>query len=116
MSFDVDLINEDGDIVQVESHTEGGTYAIGGIPRAELNITYNYASYYYDLLDEDDGLRAIDGDPAHEWIDIFEDAVEELGTERASDYWDDTPGNAGHALNTLLGWMEEHPEARFRVI
>lgn len=31
----------------------GGTYAIGGTDELWLNITYNYASYYYEATDND---------------------------------------------------------------
>jgi len=48
-------------------------------------------------------------------VDDLRDAVGELGTEQAEDYWDDTPGNAGHALSILLSWAEENPSATFSV-
>lgn len=117
MSYDVDLLDDDGEVVNIETpHTEGGTHTIGGDSRATLNITYNYSDYYYNLLDEDDGLWAIDGDRAEEWIETFEQAVDELGTEQDGDYWAETPGNAGYALNVLLKWMRENPDARFSVV
>jgi hypothetical protein len=30
-------------------------------------------------------------------------------------YWKPTPGNAGDALNVLLAWARQHPDATFRV-
>ena len=32
----------------------GGTYAVGGTREAWLNITYNYAKYYYEATDKDE--------------------------------------------------------------
>ena len=114
MSWWVSL-SDDGGQCSVESFTEGGTYKVGGSSEAELNITYNYSKHYYQHLDKDNGLRALDGQRAGDWIERLESAVKELGTERADDYWAATEGNAGHALNILLSWAKQHPNAVFRV-
>lgn len=106
MSWDV-YLERDGETVEVPSHTEGGTIAIGGDDRAELNVTYNYSEHY--------PFRSLDGATARDTIGILRDAVATLGTERDSDYWASTPGNAGHALSVLLRWAEAHPDAVWRV-
>ena len=45
----------------------------------------------------------------------IDEAVKKLGTTQDSDYWKPTPGNAGHALNILLTWAVDNPDAIFRV-
>lgn len=115
MSYRVYLHDDDGEPCQVNRHQEGGTVAVDGTTDAELNVTFNYAEYYYDHLDDEDGLRALDGERAGDWIDDLEEAVEKLGTETTDDYWESTPGNAGRALEILLNWARRYPEATFEV-
>lgn len=114
MSYWVYLKDDEG-LVDVPRHQEGGTVQVAGSTQAELNVTYNYAEYYYEHLDEEDGLRALDGEKADDWIEALEDAVDELGTETTEDYWESTPGNAGRALQILLNWARRYPEAHFEV-
>ena len=110
MSWDVYLTHGGETTLKVPLHQEGGTYALGGTNAAELNITYNYSPYYYTHLDEEKGLRWLDGQIAKDTIDRLQSAVEELGVVRDSDYWRQSPGNAGYALNILLSWARLHPE------
>ena len=128
MSFDVELIGEEG-LCQIESHEEGGTYAAGGTPDAHLNITYNYSCFYYWFLDKELGLKWLNGKKAKICIKRLEKAVNTLKDKpyfsdrnnaygkivSVIDYWAPTPGNAGHALNILLKWAKQHPQARFEV-
>jgi hypothetical protein len=115
MSFWVSLTGEDGNIIDVSSFEEGGTYQVGGCNRADLNITYNYSPYYYEVLDTDNGLRWLDGKEASECIDRLQKSVDVLGVEHSDNYWDSTKGNAGYALSILLGWARKNPQAVFRV-
>lgn len=112
MSYDVSL-ERDGRPVEVQQHSEGGTYVIGGTNSAELNITYNYSPYFYEHLDKDKGLRWLYGRKAKDCITRLEQAVKALGTKQSHDYWEKTAGNAGYALNILLGWAKQHPDAMF---
>lgn len=114
MSFDV-CLKKDDEIVSVANHEEGGTYAVGGSTDADLNITYNYSWFYYDCFDKNAGLRWLNGKVAKDTIGRLERTVQELGTKQYTDYWAATPGNAGYALNILLNWAKEHPEATFEV-
>ena len=115
MSFDVSL-EQDGEVVQVKRHQEGGTYAVGGTTEAALNVTYNYSWFYFRFLDEDFGLRWLNGRKASDCIESLEAAVAKLGTcPYQKDYWAPTPGNAGRALYTLLKWAQQHPNATFVV-
>ena len=115
MSWWVSLKDENGEIEFVESYTEGGTYAVGGSNEADLNITYNYSPFYYKHLNEDDGLRWLDGKLANETLNALDHAVEKLGIEKDADYWAATSGNAGYALSILLSWAKQHPESRWQV-
>ena len=56
MSYSIELCDPvSGDVLQLDTKHEmrGGTYALGGTTEAELNITYNYANYYYECTDGD---------------------------------------------------------------
>lgn len=103
MGWDIELINPDtGSIVEVDPHTEGSTYAIGGTTAARLTVTYNYHQF---------GFGELDGKTARDTIPTLGAVVNELGVEQDADYWAPTPGNAGHACSVLLGWARQHPDA-----
>jgi len=115
MSYDIDLIDPETDeIAKVDNHTEGGTYAIGGIEQASLNVTYNYSKHFYDHLDAKKGIRWLYGKKAKNTAMRLRKAVKELGTQPDKDYWLSTPGNAGAALSVLLRWAEKNPECVWR--
>lgn len=113
MSYDINLVNEEGHICTVETHKEGGTHTLKGSNKASLNITYNYAPFYRNTIDEKQELRWLYGKTGNECIERLEHAVKMLGTKQSSDYWEATPGNAGYAISILLKWAKEHPNARF---
>ncbi len=122
MSTDIQLIDKKGKVCQVGKHEEGGTHAVGGTTDAELNVTYNYAWFWYKFLDKEKGIHFIDGKKAKECILKFEKCIEELitpecfgnGKRRNKDYWASTAGNACHALKILLKWAKQYPEAKFK--
>jgi len=111
MSYDVSLNDEHGPVT-VPRHTEGGSYVLGGLPYAELNITYNYAEHYYALFG---GLRTLNGATGGSTIPTLEAAIDKLGVVRDPSYWAGTPGNAGFALSILLSWAHLHPDATWEV-
>lgn len=117
MSYDVDLVTEPGGwVVEVEHHkAEGGTYVLGGSNKASLDITDNYEEVFSLVNFEWGGLsHQLNGKRASETIPWLELMVAHLGTRRYQrDYWAPTPGNAGHALNILLQWAIQHPQARW---
>jgi len=116
MSYDVSLHGADGEVVEVDHFTEGGTYRVGGSTEAELNITYNYGRVYGEVIPGYSSLRELlDGKRADEVTPMLEKAVAELGTEQDPDYWKPTRGNAGHALSILLRWAQQYPNAVFSV-
>lgn len=112
MSYDVGLC-QDGKAVNVDRFAEGGTQVLDGSTEAVLNITYNYAPFFYQFLDEKEGLRSLYGKTGREAIAPLESAIEKLGVDRHPNYWEATPGNAGYALSVLLGWAQQHPDAIF---
>lgn len=108
MSYDIELRDkETGKIVEVESHEEGGTYALGGINEADLNVTYNYAKHF--------NFRGLHEKRAGDMIPEMEKTVAELGITQDKDYWNPTKGNVGHAVNILLKWAKQNPDAIFEV-
>lgn len=106
---------ENEEIVQVEKHTEGGTITVGGSKEADMSLTYNYAQFYFQEIDKEHGLRWIHEKKAKDTVERLKKAVKALGTKQTGDYWEVTKGNAGHALNVLLGWAKQHPEATWRI-
>lgn len=112
MSWWISLEDEGGEAVTVERHAEGGTYAIGGVTEASLNVTYNYGRLFREAGCHPDDLR---GRVAGDVLPKLEGAVKYLGMKRDEDYWKATPGNAGYALSVLLEWAKQHPAAVFRV-
>ena len=102
MSYDLGLYYGDTP-AKVTRHSEGGTYALGGVDVAELNITYNYGRHYFAELDGEHGIRWLYGLKASDTVSALEVAIHALGTDRDPDYWKPTPGNAGYALSILLG-------------
>lgn len=113
MSFGINLIGEHGNPVEIEDHSEGGTFVLGGTDKASLNVTYNYSRFYYEAIDQDEGIRWLYGRKASECIQRLREAIDALGTEQDEDYWAATAGNAGYALSILLKWAEQHPDAVF---
>lgn len=136
MSYDVYLSCPCcGRAVQVERHEDGGTYPIGGTTDADLNITWNYAPYYYAHLDTEQGIRwlyqktgaevaerleaaiiAIEADAATEEAErerIAKNKERYLHANVPTGYWEPTRANAIAPLRTLLSWARQHPTAVF---
>jgi len=113
MGYDIQLVDEHGEIVQVERFSEGGVRPIGGSTVADISITYNYSDFFHDTIDKEQGIRWLYGKPARECISKLESAIDTLGTDKDEDYWEPTAGNAGHILSVLLKWAKQHPDAHF---
>lgn len=125
MSYDIRIINANGDHVQLKDrHTLiGGTFALGGTVDAWLNVTYNYADLFYKYVDETQGIRAIYGKSVQDADKILAKAIEGIEKDHpevfedfppgSEDYWEPTPFNAIKALRNLkkLGEMAlaDHP-------
>ena len=113
MSYNIYLKDRNDEVVVVPKFAEGGTYAVGGTTGADLNVTYNYSKFYYAYLDTVLGIRWLYGTKGSDCLERLESAIAVLGTERSSDYWEATPGNAGYALSILRDWAKLHPGAVF---
>ena len=111
MSYDIYLCDKTGKSVEVANHADGGTYVMGGTTDAWLNITYNYSPFFYDTIDPDQGICWIYGKTGKETLARLQEAISKLGTDRDSDYWKATPGNAGYALSILAEWARLNPGA-----
>ena len=100
MSYSISLSGKDQDGYDVEY--------------LDSNITYNY----YDQYKKVTGSKLPDilhGKTAKETISMLEKIVNELGTEKDSDYWANTPGNAGAAVEKLLNAAKQYPGATWTV-
>jgi hypothetical protein len=116
MSYWVYLVDENGPVELYPHYNEGGTFKIDGYDRAELNITYNYSAQY-ELLGFSI-IRDLHDRKARDVVHKMADVVMALGITRDPDpmgYWKPTPGNAGYALNILLMWAIQYPDAIFQV-
>lgn len=114
MSYDINLTDPvTHEVIEFsEPHfMRGGTYVIGGTTECWLNVTYNYAKFYYryDVLGED-GIRTIYGMTGAESIPVLERAIEALGDETSDNYWDATEGNAKRPLMQLLAFAKMRPD------
>lgn len=89
----------------------GGTYAVDGTTSLELNITYNYAKFYYrDDVFGEKGIRTIYGMTGAESIPVLERAIAALGNDVDPDYWKACEGNAKRPLTQLLAFAQMRPD------
>jgi hypothetical protein len=107
MGYWIDLQDDKGVAVTVPHHSEGGTYAVGGIDVASIYVTYNYSERF--------DFASLHDKTAFETFSLLRQAVLLLGVTRDEDYWKPTPGNAGYAASILLWWAALHPEGRWSV-
>ena len=87
MSYDIRLVDPvTKDTIQFDSpHAmKGGTYAVGGTTEAWLNITYNYARWYYkesvfpDNGEDRSGIRSIYDMSGADSIPVLKHAISTL--------------------------------------
>lgn len=134
MSYDISLRDPvTNETIEFDSpHTMiGGTYALGGTSEAWLNVTYNYAIWYYrdgvfsETEDESKGIRTIYGLSGADSIPVLQKAIDALEncTEDISDeerekherqgatgYWMPTRENAIKPLYQLLAMAKMRPD------
>lgn len=135
MSYDIYLRNR---VTKETVHFDtphqmaGGTYAVGGTTEAWLNITYNYAQWYYkdgvfpNNGEDNSGIRSIYGLSGADSIPVLEHAIktlesmtEDLSEEEiqeyknrgAGGYWMPTRENAIKPLYQLLAMAKMRPDA-----
>lgn len=137
MSYDIYLRNR---VTKETVHFDtphqmaGGTYAVGGTTEAWLNVTYNYAQWYYkdgvfpDNGEDNSGIRSIYGLSGADSIPVLEHAIKALEsmtedlTEKeiqeykdggAGGYWTPTRANAIRPLYQLLAMAKMRPDAEW---
>ncbi|RLG30155.1 hypothetical protein DRN98_07615 [Methanosarcinales archaeon] len=106
MSWDVELVCDccRRPIELPYNFKDGGTYPIGGTNLATLNITYNYSRHLLQGLGIPfENLKNMTPEQAEPYL---QKAINYLGTDADSNYWEATKGNAGYALNILLKWVK----------
>ena len=134
MSYDIyltDPVTREPLELEEAHYMRGGNYALGGTTEAWLNITYNYAVWYYrpgvfaPTEEESKGIRSIYGLTGAESIPVLKKAIEALEslTEDISDderrkyerqgatgYWIPTRANAIRPLYQLLALAQMRPD------
>ncbi len=112
MSYDINLLDPvTKQVIEFDfkHHMRGGTYCLGGINKAWLNVTYNYAKHYYHTLGEK-GIRTIYGMTGAASLPVLKNAITQLGDDVSGNYWDSTEGNAKAALLQLIALAELRPD------
>ena len=115
MSWWISLNDEDGNCLEVERFSDGGTYAVGGTIEADLNITYNYSGLFHTFLNDVEGIRYLHGRYAKDTTERLKSAIDAMQDDDEEDYWKATEGNAKKALKILYTWALQHPEGKWRV-
>lgn len=134
MSYDISLkdpVTNETLCAKFNHEMTGGIYAIGGTNELWLNITYNYARWYYHAgvfaptKEESEGIRTIYGKSGAESIPILQHAIntlqalEEDITEEerlkyisygTDGYWLPTRENAIRPLYQLLSMAQLRPD------
>ena len=129
MSYDISLVDpvtRETLTMDAPHQMRGGTYAIGGTDEMWVNITYNYARWYYkDYAFGENGIRSIYGLSGAESIPVLkkaiaglEDSKEELPDEEVKQcfehgttgYWLPTRENAIRPLYQLLALAQMRPD------
>lgn len=134
MSYDISLCDPvTHEVLELtELHfIQGGTYALGGTKVLWLNVTYNYARWYYKpgvfakTKKESQGIRTIYGMTGAESIPVLEKAIAKLEdmtadisdrerreceAQECTGYWMPTRENAVRPLYQLLAFARMRPD------
>jgi hypothetical protein len=134
MSYDIyltDPVTHEPLELDEAHHMRGGTYAMSGTTEAWLNITYNYADWYYRpgvfsrTKKGSKGIRTIYGMTGAQSIPILQRAIAKLESlttdisvkerrkceeQGATGYWMPTRENAIRPLHQLLALARMRPD------
>lgn len=134
MSYDISLrdpVTRETLCAEFEHKMAGGNYAVGGTKELWLNVTYNYADWYYrpgvfgSTREESKGIRTIYGMSGAESIPVLQKAIgalqamtEDISDEErrqceeqgATGYWMPTRANAIRPLYQLLAMAKIRPD------
>ena len=82
MGYDIRLV-KNGETVQLLCNVDigGSVYPVGGTDVAEYATTYNYAGLFKESLQEENGIRSLNGKTAGETISVLEAAIDRLSDE-----------------------------------
>ena len=133
MSYDIylaDPVTHEVLTMDAPHQMRGGTYAIGGTDKMWVNITYNYAQWYYkDYAFGEKGIRSTYGLSGAESIPVLKKAVQKLESmtidisdkerreyeeQGATGYWMPTRENAIRPLYQLLAMAQMRPDGVWR--
>lgn len=112
MSYDISLVDPvTKEVLELDCvHSiKGGTYASEGTNLAILNITWNYAPFFYNAFGSA-GIRTIYGKTGAESISILKNAMSKLKNDASDNYGNITEGNAKSALAGLLSFAQLRPD------
>lgn len=112
MSYDCYLVDKDKNVIILDKSFDraGGTYAIGGINEAWLNVTYNYGPIFKKVLGY--SLNDLDGKCVKDTLPDLENAIDFLSEDdKTNNYWDATEYNAKRALKDLVYLAKHKPDA-----
>lgn len=134
MSYDISLcdpITKAPLETDVPHMMQGGTYAVGGTTEMWINVTYNYARWYYkDYAFGENGIRSIDGLTGADSIpvlkkaisslqsseeDLTEEEIQDFVKEEITGYWLPTRENAIRPLHQLLAMAKMRPDGIWEV-
>lgn len=135
MSYDIELcdpVTHETLLLDTPHQMTGGMYALGGTQEMWLNVTYNYAGWYYmpgvfaETKDESKGIRTIYGLTGAESIPVIRKAIaalESMAVEYVDEeerrecekqgvtgYWLPTRENAIRPLYQLLALAQLRPD------
>lgn len=134
MSYDIyltDPVTHEPLELEEAHYMQGGTYAMGGTMEAWLNITYNYADWYYRpgvfarTKKASKGIRTIYGMTGAESIPVLKKAIQKLESmtidisdkerreceeHEVTGYWMPTRANAIRPLYQLLALAQMRPD------
>jgi hypothetical protein len=120
MSYDIYIVSANGDDVLFrEKHTiNGGTYEVGGTNDAHLNVTFNYAPIFKEVLDPELGIKILNDMDINESLQLLDDANRSLSGTPDNDYWKCTEGNVKKVIQDLIKMAEmamyEFPEIEMK--
>ena len=134
MSYDISLCDPvTNEVLETEEPHQimGGTFAVGGTRELWLNITYNYADWYYrpgvfaSTQKVSEGIRTIYGMTGAQSIPVLKKAIRKLESlkgdisdeerreceeQGATGYWMPTRENAIRPLYQLLAFAQMRPD------
>lgn len=130
MSYDISLcdpVTKETLEVDEKHHIRGGTYQVGGTTELCLNVTYNYAPWYYEHIDKENGIRWLYEKTGAECIPRLKQAIQAITEAKQpphdaekhlakgdpENYWTPTAENAARALCGLLALAQLRPDGVF---